>query len=215
MGDVTFKELKAAVKDLNDSGLLAKKLKVIGVKTEEFKKVFMDAVEALPEEQDKNIPQSSVAVYNALVAEDALGDDDQTEAGKEGTTVDICSVFKKGYDPENADCQLCAKDFPGDYKECGEACSEVKKISIMAGDNTSYGTGKYKKSERDTFGFAIGSKNHMFVMSISERPMKMSEVKLEPWNNKKMTFYSVWKILKEKGVAKITDDGKMTIEPNI
>ena len=65
-------KLKEAIKALNESGLLANRLKVIG-KTEELLNSFVGAIDNLPEEKVPNIPKDVVLFYNDLFSDEAAG----------------------------------------------------------------------------------------------------------------------------------------------
>jgi hypothetical protein len=62
-------KLKAAIKLLNDSGLLPSRMKVIG-KTEELLNNFVAAVDNLSEEAAKKIPVDAILFYNDLFPEE-------------------------------------------------------------------------------------------------------------------------------------------------
>ena len=77
MSEIDFKELKIVVKELNDSGLIAKKIKLVGLKNEDLIKNFTEVIESLDEEVD--IPQSIANFYNDLYADEVTEDGDEIE----------------------------------------------------------------------------------------------------------------------------------------
>jgi hypothetical protein len=66
---MTTQELKDAVKALNDSGLIEKKIKIVAVKAVDMEKAFVDAVKSIPEEKEDDIPDIVVDVYNSIMKE--------------------------------------------------------------------------------------------------------------------------------------------------
>jgi len=85
---VNVKELKAAIKILNDSGLLKEKIKVVGVKTEVMVEEFVDMVETLYKDdatKGKVKKMKSVKdLYNNLVEQlDAVENEVSEEEIKE------------------------------------------------------------------------------------------------------------------------------------
>jgi hypothetical protein len=62
-----MKELKDAVKELNESGLIETKIKTVAVKAEDLEDNFIKAVKSIPEEKEDDIPQTVVDVFNKIV----------------------------------------------------------------------------------------------------------------------------------------------------
>jgi hypothetical protein len=48
--------------------------------------------------------------------------------------------------------------------------------------------------------------------AIKAKPMKMSEVKELAWNEKKVTFYEIFKKLKEAGKVELDAEGRMCVK---
>lgn len=71
--EINAKELKAVVKELNESGVLPKKIRLVGISMENLVKEFSKAIEDLPE--DAKVPQMAADFYNDLY-EDEIEDDD-------------------------------------------------------------------------------------------------------------------------------------------
>jgi outer membrane biosynthesis protein TonB len=71
--EINAKELKAVVKELNESGVLPKKIRLVGISIENLVKEFSKAIEELPE--DAKVPQMAADFYNDLY-EDEIEDDD-------------------------------------------------------------------------------------------------------------------------------------------
>ena len=63
--------LRDAIRDLNNSGLIDKPIKMVGVKKEVLIKNFTDAVENVPDEKSTKIPNSAVNLYNDLFEDEA------------------------------------------------------------------------------------------------------------------------------------------------
>lgn len=80
MADVNPKDLKTAIKALNDTGALESKIKVVGTKTEVLLELFTEAVEAMNSEE-MEIPDEAIEVYNILYAEEeeSKGEEIKTE----------------------------------------------------------------------------------------------------------------------------------------
>lgn len=69
---MTTQNLKEAVKALNESGLIEKKIKLVAVKMADVEKNFLEAVNSIPEESEAEIPDMVVEVFNTLVKEKDL-----------------------------------------------------------------------------------------------------------------------------------------------
>lgn len=97
---MTTQELKDAVKALNESGLIEKKIKVVAVKTVDLEKAFIDAVKAIPEEKEEEIPDVVVDAYNSIMKEKGetekveVQDTNPVQRAKDKKKVDV-KVFKK------------------------------------------------------------------------------------------------------------------------
>ena len=72
--EINTKELKAVVKELNESGVLPKKIRLVGISIENLIKEFSKAIEELPE--DAKVPQMAADFYNDLY-EDEIDEDDE------------------------------------------------------------------------------------------------------------------------------------------
>lgn len=68
---VNIEQFKEAVKELNNSGLLEKKVKVVGISKEEMIKAFAFAVEHLDDAKKKKLPKLVTAMYNDIFADEA------------------------------------------------------------------------------------------------------------------------------------------------
>jgi len=77
--EIKFKELAAAVKVLNDSGLLIKTIATVGVTKEVIVKAFVEGVQSIPDDQDGNWtgPEDVADYYSKIVLPDP-----ETEPGK-------------------------------------------------------------------------------------------------------------------------------------
>jgi hypothetical protein len=116
---VEMKELREMAKMLNESKLVKDTIRVNGVKKAAAIESFMKGVEAVSDKDEAKLDPRVATFYNSLTAqlegivpeEVPVAEEDKEE----------CPVFKKGWDPENSDCQVCEKDFPDDYTECEKA----------------------------------------------------------------------------------------------
>ncbi len=137
---IGFKEIKAMTVALNKTGLLEKKVKVVGVKTEELTAGFIQAIgDVLDAGKGDDIPEEIYNLYEALPGEhveeketpDESTDteDDDTEASDNDSqeTEESCPSMGKDFDAKNKDCKQCKKDFLKDYKKCKEICEKTAK----------------------------------------------------------------------------------------
>jgi len=111
--EIDVKELKVVTKELNDSGLIKKKIKIVGAKVDQILTDFSEAIEALPEDAD--IPASIATFYNDLYAdeidetpesEDADGDEmegDEQDESDEESDADESDDDQDGEDAESDD----------------------------------------------------------------------------------------------------------------
>ena len=73
--EVDIKELKKVVKELNDSGLLTDKLKIVGVNNKDLVANFAKAIEDITEpDPDLDIPQGIANFYNDLIADEIIAE---------------------------------------------------------------------------------------------------------------------------------------------
>jgi len=113
--EVKLTELKRAIKELNDCGILEgildKKLAVIG-SFDTLKEKFMEAVEIIPEEKEVDLPDLVIEIYNALVEMEEEGNmetevgtkeeevkEEKAEVEKKEVTKEKKTRFKKGSRP--------------------------------------------------------------------------------------------------------------------
>ena len=107
MSEIDFKELKIVVKELNDSGLIAKKIKLVGLKNEDLIKNFTEVIESLDEEVD--IPQSIANFYNDLYADEVTEDGDEIEDPEPEDEVIEDEIEEEVTEPEDDDDPLESK----------------------------------------------------------------------------------------------------------
>ena len=86
--EIDLKELKDVVKELNDSGLIKQKIKLVAISKENLIEKFTEAIDNLPEDAD--IPASIAEFYNEMYADEAVDDEDANEDadGDEGEVED-------------------------------------------------------------------------------------------------------------------------------
>lgn len=82
--EIKFKELAAAVKALNDSGLLAKSILTVGVNKEAIIKAFVEGVQSIPDDKAGNWtgPEEVADYYSKIVVPDP-GKEKDAKAPKE------------------------------------------------------------------------------------------------------------------------------------
>ena len=75
---ISLPDLKEAVKQLNESGLVAKKVKAVGVTKDDLIRSFAFAIESVPDDKVKEVPKISAAMYMDIFK-------DEIEAEGEGS----------------------------------------------------------------------------------------------------------------------------------
>jgi hypothetical protein len=105
--EVNIKELKEACKDLNDSGLLKNKLRMVGLSNAVLLKSFTDAIEAITDEnEDVDIPNGIAEFYNSLLDEEDLVPEveeevEDPEVEEEGDEIEDPEVEEEGDEIED------------------------------------------------------------------------------------------------------------------
>ena len=84
--EINAKELKAVVKELNESGVLPKKIRLVGISMENLIKEFSKAIEELPE--DAKVPQMAADFYNDLYEDEIEDDDSDVEESEDDSEED-------------------------------------------------------------------------------------------------------------------------------
>ena len=84
--EINTKELKAVVKELNESGVLPKKIRLVGISIENLIKEFSKAIEELPE--DAKVPQMAADFYNDLYEDEIEDDDSDVEESEDDSEED-------------------------------------------------------------------------------------------------------------------------------
>jgi len=80
MEEIKMKELAAAAKTLNDSGLIADKITIIGQTKENLVSAFVAACKAIPEGVNgKHCPKKVINFYNRLMTSDKKPETKKTE----------------------------------------------------------------------------------------------------------------------------------------
>lgn len=64
---VNGKELRTQIGALNGTGFMESKIKTVGVQKAVMVKSFIDGFSSIPEEKDKEIPESVILFYNSIV----------------------------------------------------------------------------------------------------------------------------------------------------
>jgi len=205
MSDFDAKELKAAVKALNDSGELEDKIKVVGVSNDDLLETFTEAVELLYE-AEIDVPNEAIEFYNSVYAEDSA------EEGEEEEEEEEKAPAKKKPAPKK---KPAAKKKPAVKKKPEvKKKAPVKKKATLKKKDTKKPAAKKSTVKRDAFGFAVGSKAALFVKAISTKTGRtMAEIKKLDWNDKNATFYDIFNRLVEKDLVKKDEKtGKMTLK---
>ena len=81
-----LKTLQDAAKEMNESGLLGKKINTVGVTKEKAVKLFLDAIEKLSPEDVKKMPDAPFDLNNAYI--DILNAADTDDGGAEDPVVE-------------------------------------------------------------------------------------------------------------------------------
>lgn len=89
---------------------------------------------------------------------------------------------------------------------------EKKKDSVPAPAGEKRKGPPPKFTERDEYGFGIGSANHEFIEFLKSGPKSMKECKDAAWNKGGGTFYNAFNQLVKEGKAEKTSDGKMQLK---
>lgn len=171
--EVDMKELKEAIKALNETGELDPKIKIVGTKKEVLVELFTEAVEML-EKEERDIPDKAVLLYNVLYNEEE-GEETEPEIEPKKETPKKKAAPKK-------------KEKAKEKKETPKKKAPEKKE-------------KKSTAKKDDFGFTIGSQKNLFVKAIKKKAMTMADVKELDWNEKHSTFYDVFKGLVERNLA--------------
>jgi len=124
--EIDAKELKTVVKELNDMGILDKKIKIVGAKTENILKEFTEAIESLPEDAD--IPASIATFYNDIYADEL---DDESEGsnedadGDEGDADEDADEDEGDADEDEGDADEDEGDADADEDSDGDKDSDI------------------------------------------------------------------------------------------
>jgi len=198
--EVDVEKLVESCKAVNE--VIDAKIEVVGVATVDLIKSFTAALEAMTDEQQDKAP-AAVEFYNDLYAD---------EAGVEPTPP---------ADP--------AADPPPDENKTEGTGDEAGKVEKDPKKNTTTkkkkkaATAKKKKEpkepkepkppkEKDEFGFTVGTKNNLFIQAIKETPMKMKDIRECEWNEKKITFYEIFKKMKAEDKVDLDEEGRMYVK---
>ena len=198
---IDMKELKEAVKALNDTGEVDPKIKVVGTKKEKLIELFIENLETL-NDNGVDLPTVSIEFYNAL-PEDEETDKGSAEEPKEkeeepGIKGALAGAAlrqqQKGKKPKGKKAPAKKETKKKDEKKPKEKSDPVQR----------------KETKKDEFGFTVGCQANLFAKAIKKKMMTMAEVKELDWNEKGRTFYDVFNKLVEEGFAvKDEKSGKM------
>jgi len=119
--NVNVKELKAAIKLLNDSKLAKKKIKVVGITIEKMVEGFVNTVEVLyaEEKNQEKIKKMKIVkeLYNNLAEQlDAAANEKEDEKGKEEVATKEKKAGKKAEKVEKKEVKKIEKDKSGKKK---------------------------------------------------------------------------------------------------
>ncbi|KKM91757.1 hypothetical protein LCGC14_1225320 [marine sediment metagenome] len=184
MVNVKFGDLKKAIQALNEMDHIKENIRYVGVKKDVLVELFLEGVEACPEENEGTLSEEIKAMYNLLSddeetlteadiskQEDDNGNDRKTEEKEE------CSDFGKGHGKDKDKCGECKEEYPEDYDECkklskpkkttgkkktGKAKAKAKKVKEKKKDQ------EPKYTRRDAFLDAFkkgGTKSKLIEMS--------------------------------------------------
>ena len=194
-------EVSKAVNEVVDN-----KIEVVGVATVDLIKSFTVALESLTDEQQDKIPEA-VDFYNDLYANEA--GDPAPAFGPSSCAISIPASTDPADPP--------ADDTAAPPPASGKGKTTKKKAPAAAKKKKAPAAKKEPKEKKeprpkDEYGFGIGTKNNLFMLAIKEKPMKMSEVKELAWNEKKLTFYEIFKKLRAEGKVDLDSEGRMCIK---
>ncbi|MFA5049224.1 MAG: hypothetical protein WC516_09435 [Patescibacteria group bacterium] len=99
--EINAKELKAVVKELNESGVLPKKIRLVGISVENLVKEFSKAIEELPE--DAKVPQMAADFYNDLYEDEIEDDDSDVEESEDDSEDDESDEDESDEDEDDPD----------------------------------------------------------------------------------------------------------------
>lgn len=125
--EIDMKELKVVVNGLNASGLVAEKLKVVGISKQKLAEAFVAAIDGLTDEQQIQLGTDHQAVadfYNDLIADETGAvevEGEETVAEAEAAEVTECPTFGTGWDESSEECKSCLENFAEDYVQCKAA----------------------------------------------------------------------------------------------
>ena len=176
---IDMKELKEAIKALNETGEVDPKIKIVGTKKETLIDLFIEGVETLSDD-GIDMPAVVIEFYNSL-PEDEEG------------TVEEPDETKPETEPEK-------KEKPKAKKKAAKK-TPAKKEKPKAEKKPKSDPVQRKETKRDEFGFTVGCQSNLFAKAIKRKAMTMADVKKLDWNEKSRTFYDVFNDLVEKGLA--------------
>lgn len=76
---ISLPDLKEAVKQLNESGLAAKKVKAVGVTKDDLIKSFAFAIESVPDDKTSKVPKIAAAMYMDIFKDEIEAEGDGPE----------------------------------------------------------------------------------------------------------------------------------------
>jgi len=196
--NVNAKELRAAVKILNDSGLLKEKIKTVGIKTEVLVEEFCDEVEGLYKDNDtreKIKAMTSIKdLYNNLFEQ--LEAATAAEEAEEKETVEPVEKEVKVKKGKKAKVEKVAPKKEtakkGIEKKIGEKKAETKVVKT--------------KKERDKYGFGIGTRCNMIMMLAEQGKFTNADIIKKLEGKSKINPNSVYRLLPDKGFIVAKDE---------
>ena len=149
---IDLKALKNAVVSLNNTGFLEEKIRVVGATKVSMRDNLVANVEALSEDQQRNLPQDIKNQYNFLI-EDEVGAPAPTapvikaaeakskKKGKSGTASapgsppatpstearEECPAMGTAQKVDSDECKFCKEKFSDDYVKCSVAMKAKRK----------------------------------------------------------------------------------------
>src|SRR5512137_1884984 len=203
---IDMEKLEKAIVDLNEfvgtitveDETIKEAITVIGKEKQDLVNDFTNKIEALPEDVKGDLPDPICDFYNDLYADEAVKTEEKKEPEHETRLEKAARKAKEK--KAKAD---------KEKKEAKPKKAREKKEPAGKADKKKRGA---KPKEKDKFGFTIGGKASMFLKTIMEKPMKMSDVKALPWNGGRNTFYDAFNKLRRQGMADLDDQGRMYVK---
>ncbi|KKM04080.1 hypothetical protein LCGC14_1767850, partial [marine sediment metagenome] len=133
MYDFLDGDLRKVIRTLNKMDYIEKDIDVGSLDRDGLTKVFIEGVDACPEEDEENLPEVVVAMYNELTKTLAESDickkDDDNGQEEKGQEKEECLDFGKGHGKDKDKCGECKEEYPEDYDGCKKLSKPKKTVA--------------------------------------------------------------------------------------